>query len=121
MPDSRPVRRSKKPKAYPKVVVALYGPNGNFASRVKVVVRSSGRTREERNWYSDEIDVRQDPVILAEVWSFMHSHGEPQDTFVTAGVLGCPHVEGVDFSKGGRCEKCRWWIGRELGTQEVIH
>ena len=57
-------------------------------------------------------DVRDDPVIGAQVLSFLQHH-HVRSVVVGPGILGCPRGEGIDYPLGGVCPNCPYWAGRE--------
>jgi hypothetical protein len=101
-------------QGYPLGTVAFYGPDNLRATKVAVgiVHRESGKVREMERWISEIGDVRYDDMIGHQVLAFLQRHGVK--TVVTgAGILGCPHEEGIDYPEGATCPRCPYWAGRE--------
>ena len=101
-------------QGYPLGTVAFYGPDDQRATKVAVgIVHHDGdNVREMDKWISDVSDVRYDETIGQQVLAFLRQHSVR--TVVTgAGVLGCPHEEGIDYPEGTSCPRCPYWAGRE--------
>jgi hypothetical protein len=101
-------------QGYPVGTVAFYGPDNLRATKVVVgiVHRAGGHAREMEKWISEISDVRYDETIGNQVLAFIQRHGVK--TVVTgAGILGCPHEEGIDYPEGTACPRCPYWAGRE--------
>jgi hypothetical protein len=72
-----------------------------------------------RSWSSDAIDVRNDPVIAAELADWLRSQGIT-DTVSYDRIIGCPHEEGMDYPMGRSCPRCPFWAGIDRFTHEPI-
>ena len=101
--------------------VTVYGPNADRASKVAVaIVRAEGADPDPiRKWFSEEGDVRFDPVIDAEMSAFIREHGV-RSIAMPDRILGCPHEEGIDYPDGEKCPKCPFWANRDRFTHEPI-
>ena len=97
----------------PVATVALYGPDDLLASKLVVGFSPNPDSGivETQAWSSDD-DVRSDAAILEEALAFI-SERQVRSVVMTAGILGCPHEEGIDYPEGEHCELCTFWIGRE--------
>jgi hypothetical protein len=103
---------------YPLGTVIAYGPNDQVATKlVAAVFKRPGQQEPEalKRWFSQSGDVRQDPVIGAEVAGFLKQHGVTQAA-TSRGIFGCPHEEGIDSPLGGTCPLCPFWANRKRGT-----
>ncbi len=107
-------------RGYPVATVAFYGPDDRFASKVAVgiVAGEDEETSALERWFSDDMDVRNDPDIGAAIPEFIERH-EVKSVVMTEGIIGCPHEEGVDYD-GPTCPMCPFWAGRDRWTGEVV-
>jgi hypothetical protein len=108
-------------RGYPVATVAFYGPDDTRASKVAVGIISSegaGADPLER-WFSEDGDVRKDPVVGRQILEFTQHHGV-KTVVVTDGIIGCPHEEGVDYPDGEVCPACPFWAHRDRWTGETI-
>lgn len=118
-----PKRLRKKAKrgfrGYPVATIAFYGPDDRFASKLAVGI--IGGEGEEpmalERWFSEDIDVRNDPRVGAAALAFIEARGV-KSVAMTDGIIGCPHEEGVDY-EGPACPACHFWAGRDRWTGEV--
>jgi len=105
---------------YPVATVAFYGPDDRKATKVSVgIVPAEGAevTAMER-WFSEQLDVRNDPAILEKVIAFIRDSGA-KSVVMTDRIIGCPHEEGTDY-EGEVCPKCPFWAHRDRWTGERI-
>lgn len=72
-----------------------------------------------RSWSTDTSDVRNDPVIAAELADWLRSQGV-NDTVSYDRIIGCPHEEGIDYPLGRTCLQCPFWAGIDRFTHEPI-
>jgi hypothetical protein len=94
--------------------IAFYGPDNRHASKVAVGIApgaGEGVTHLER-WHEDRLDVRVDPRIGEAVTAFLRKHGVGT-VVMAAGIIGCPHEEGIDYPEGGECPQCPFWQGKD--------
>jgi hypothetical protein len=114
-PRERLERKSDRGfQGYPLGTVALYGPDSRHATKVVVgIVHHEGEDVSElEKWFSEVSDIREDEVVGHQILAFIQKHGVR--TVVTgAGILGCPHEEGIDYPEGAPCPRCPYWAGRE--------
>jgi len=47
-------------------------------------------------WFSEDIDVRHDPVVGEQIQAFLRQH-QARSVVVTDRVISCPHEEGTRF------------------------
>ena len=86
-----------------------------------VLERKKGKLRgQQRCWFSEDIDVRHDPVVGEQIQAFLRQH-QARSVVVTDRVIGCPHEEGIDYPEGHSCPHCPYWAGRDRFTHERIH
>ena len=120
-----PKRLRKKAKrgfrGYPVATIAFYGPDDRFASKVAVgIVAGEGEeTLALERWFSEGIDVRNDPEIGEGILQFIEQH-DVRSVALADGIVGCPHEEGVDY-QGETCPKCPFWANRDRWTGKIIH
>ena len=72
-----------------------------------------------RSWRTATSDVRNDPVIAAELAGWLHSQGI-KDTVSYDRIIGCPHEEGIDYPMGRTCPHCPFWASIDRFTHEPI-
>jgi len=72
---------------------------------------------ELHRWITQVGDVRNDPVIAAEVADFLKRNGVG-DTVSNERIMGCPHEEGIDYPLGGVCPHCPFWANIDRFTHE---
>ena len=72
-----------------------------------------------RSWSIDAGDVRNDPVISAEVTDWLRGQ-RIMDTLSYDRIIGCPHEEGIDYPMGRACPWCIFWAGIDRFTHEPI-
>ena len=82
---------------YPVATIAFYGPTASLATKVVVsIVREEGRDPDPlERWFSENIDVRNDPAIGDKILAFLKDH-DARSVIVTGDLIGCPHEEGID-------------------------
>ena len=85
-----------------------------------VVMIEGGETDVLERWFSDGGDVRNDPVITAEILEFIQLHGV-RSVVMADRIMGCPHKEGIDYPEGAKCPSCPFWAGRDRFTGKIIH
>ena len=97
MPASKPSRAT-----YPLATIAAYGPDNSRATKLVVgILRRAGQNdpKQMRTWSTDAGDVRNGPLIAAEVADWPHSQGI-KETLDYGRIIGCPHEEGIGLSHG---------------------
>ena len=117
------MRASQRSRAkYPLATVSVYGPDNRRATKLVVgILRHSGQKEPNpiRRWSADASDVRNDPVIAAELADWLRSQGI-KDTLSYDRVIGCPHEEGIDYPIGRTCPQCPFWVGIDRFTHEPV-
>lgn len=115
--DQPPVPRGRRVgkrvlKEGPVITVAFYGPDDRQATKVVLsIVKNSGSDSDPMIRLF-ATDVLEDLKVLEDSRAFLAAHKAPAIT-MTAGTVGCPHEEGVDFPLRGDCPKCPFWKGRQ--------
>jgi len=101
-------------RGYPVGTVAFYGPDDKRATKVvaTVVPGEHQELTELRRWFNEQLDVRVDSRVGAEVLAFLRRHGV-RSVAVVKGIFGCPHEEGIDYPEGEACPQCPFWAGRD--------
>jgi len=99
---------------FPIATVAFYGPDAERASKVAVGIVHGEKesVREMEKWHSEVTDVREDRVIGHQILEFIQRMGV-RSVVLGAGILGCPHEEGIDYPEGAYCPNCPYWAGRD--------
>ena len=72
-----------------------------------------------QRWFSQDTEVRTDPLIGEEVIAFVTAHGA-RSVNVANGIIGCPHEEGIDYPSGSVCPYCPYWAGHDRWAAERI-
>ncbi len=117
-PEEKRARRGKR--QYPLATLAPYGPDNTRASKVAVCIWAyEGAEPIIGRWFSQDTDVRLDPVIGQKVAEFLQSHGV-KTVIPSDEILGCPHEEGIDYPEGETCPECPFWANRDRFTHEII-
>ena len=100
-------------RGHPIATVAYYGPDNQFASKVAVgiILHEDGDVDFLERWFSNDVDVRQDPSINERVLRFIEDH-QARSVVMSNGIIGCPHEEGVDYHEGDVCPRCPYWANR---------
>ena len=119
-------RLSKKARhgfrGWPAATIAFYGPDLTRASKVAVgIVRFEGAGVEDedmKSWFSEDGDVRNDPLIGQHIVEFIEAHGV-RSVGMGTGIMGWPHQEGIDY-EGEWCPVCDFWKGRDRFTGELL-
>lgn len=103
------MRASKRSRAkYPLATISAYGPDNRRATKlVAGILRRAGQKDPNpmRSWSTDPSDVRNDPVIAAELADWLRSQGV-KDTIRYDRIIGWPHEEGIDYPIGRTCPQC---------------
>ena len=101
--------------------MSLYGPNAEFATKMVVAIFRDDRHIPEplERWFSEDMDVRENPEIGEKISALMKEHGV-KSVVAADRIMGCPHEEGIDYPEGKSCPKCPYWAGRDRFTHERI-
>jgi hypothetical protein len=119
-PLKKRVRRGFR--GYPVATVAFYGPDDRRATKVAVgiVAAEGGEPSALGRWFSDDTDVRTDPIIGQEIFTYIEGQGV-KSVVMADRIMGCPHEEGTDYPDGQVCPHCPFWAHRERFSGEVLH
>ncbi len=112
-------KNHNKPK-YPAATIAFYGPDDKHATKVVVAIIPAAEADPDplQKWVSGLTDVRSDDRIENEIQAFLKEHGV-KSTFITDGIIGCPHESGMDYPEGTNCPSCSFWSNRNRFTHEI--
>lgn len=120
---TRRVRAQSTPRQqYPFATIAAYGPDNQHATKLVVSVfdrPTDADSPEMRTWTTQQVDVRHDPVIAAEVAAFLQE-SRVAESVTGDRIIGCPHEEGIDYPMGRACPRCPFWAGIDRFTHEPI-
>jgi len=108
-------------RGFPVATIAFYGPDDKRASKVAVgilVAEDQDPVALER-WFSEDRDIRTDPVVAHEILQFIQRH-EAKSITMADHILGCPHEEGIDYPDGQVCPQCPFWAHRDRWTGNII-
>jgi len=116
-------KKSKKGmRGWPVATIAFYGPDASRATKVvvSIVPNEHAEPSELRDWQTVDGDVRNKPVIAAEMLAFIETHGA-KSVVMSDGLMGCPHQEGIDY-EGQYCPDpdCAFWHGRDRFTHKLV-
>ena len=118
----RSKRRGQRSHQYPLATIAAYGPDNTFATKLVVSVLERPGQRDPatmRTWTTQNIDVRTDLTIAADVADFLREQGV-RHTATSDRIMGCPHEEAVDYPMGRSCPRCPFWMGIDRFTHEPV-
>jgi hypothetical protein len=117
------MRASQRRRAkYPLATISAYGPDNRRATKLVVGILHRAGQKEPnpmRSWSTDAGDVRNDPLIAAELADWLRSEGI-KDTVSYDRIIGCPHEEGIDYPLGRTCPHCPFWAGIDRFTHRPI-
>ncbi len=114
---SKKARRGMR--GYPMGIVACYGPDDKRASKLVASVKTSQDAEpEQRKWFAETGDLRNDATVAAEILAFFEEHGV-KSVAMAERIIGCPHEEDIDYV-GRYCPKCTFWIGRDRWTGKLV-
>jgi hypothetical protein len=107
-------------RGYPLASIAYFGPDTRRATKVTVaIVRARGRLAgPTEHWSVEHGDVRSDSRAEEAILDFLRSF-DTRSVVITAGVVGCPHEEGVDDWQGNVCPHCPFWAGRNRWVRDL--
>jgi hypothetical protein len=100
-------------RKFPLGTIAFYGPDNQRATKlVAAVFKHPGQSEPEalHRWIIDQGDVRNDPVVAAQMTDFLKQYNVVQ-TVMSDRIIGCPHEEGIDYPLGEDCPQCPFWAG----------
>ena len=120
-PWSKRLRAKRGRGIFPVGTISFYGPDDGQATKVVAsIVASPGALPESlMRWFAQDLDVRLDPRIGAEVLAFL-SNGGARSIVKREGIWGCPHEEGTDYPEGGVCPECPFWANRDRDTGKLL-
>jgi hypothetical protein len=121
--DNERMRASERSRAkYPLATISAYGPDNRRATKLVVgILRRAGQkdANPTRRWSTDASDVRNDPVIAAELADWLRNQGI-KHTVSYDRIIGCPHEQGIDYPIGRTCPRCPFWASIDRFTHEPI-
>ena len=121
-PPLKPLAKKAKKgfRGYPVGTIAFYGPDDKRATKVavEIILGKDQPAAELRRWFSETVDVRNDPQVLAEIALFMTDFGV-KSTVMVDKIFSCPHEEGTDY-EGSTCPRCPFWANRDRYTGKLI-
>lgn len=129
MVDSQPKKPSRREQnasqqpVYPAAILAFYGPNDQYATKVvaTLVMSESDQSGSVcKKWRSQEGDIRNDPGVRQQILEFMQIHGVKR-VVMPDRIIGCPHEEGIDYPHGEKCPYCPFWATHDRWTGKPTH
>ena len=108
-------------RGFPVGTLSCYGPDDRRASKLvaAIIEQEGGDATEMRKWFSEQDDVRDDPVIIQEVTDFLEQY-DARTVVMPETIIGCPHEEGIDY-QGDVCPECPFWANRDRWTGDLTH
>jgi hypothetical protein len=101
---------------YPVATIAFYGPDDTRASKLVISIVPTDDPDdgliEQRRWFSDTADLRDDGKLAREALDLIAKHGA-KSLAMPPTIIGCPHEEGTDYPEGAACPQCPFWKGRD--------
>lgn len=92
---------------FPVGTLAYYGPDDQTCTKIIAsVVKAPNAKPQSRQWQAQ--NASEDPIVIARIGELFKSHGV-QEVVMTEGIIGCPHVEGIDYPQGKPCPECPFW------------
>ena len=121
--DKSPLKKKARRgfRGYPMATVAYYGPNDRYASKVvaSIIAEENADPDPLEKWLDDDdVDVRHNPSIQAQILAFIQQHGG-LSVVLPPGIIGCPHEEGIHYPEGKPCPECPFWAYRDRWTGEI--
>lgn len=121
--DKERMRASHRSRAkYPLATICAYGPDNTRATKLVATIVRRAEQKDPgpmRSWSTEASDVRNDPVIAADLADWLRSH-RIKETIRYDRIIGCPHEEGIDYPIGRSCSRCPFWAGLDRFTHEPI-
>jgi hypothetical protein len=117
---------AKKAKAnqhgqFPVGAVACYGPDDKLTTKIVAgVFLHEGAVPIVEEW--EGTDLRSSPQVESEIKKFFARQGV-KTVEMSAANVGCPHLQGKDFPRGGDCPLCPFWAGKQgsgAGEEEEL-
>lgn len=98
---------------FPLAGVAYYGPDDQTATKVVVAILGENQQIiKSVNWSTQAADIRLDETIAKHIKEFINAW-QIKKIVIAEGILGCPHVPGIDFPLGDDCPLCPFWATKE--------
>lgn len=113
-PITRLRKRAKQgDQGLPKATLAFYGPNNTRASKavLGIFLHDDSEAIIHR-YFSDDADARYEIDIQESILARIREHNV-RSLIMMEEIFGCPHEEGIDYSKGEPCPQCPFWKGRD--------
>ena len=91
-------------RGYPVSTISFYGPTDSFASKaaVGIVLYEGGEADLLERWFSDEVDIRLNRLVIRQIGEFIRSRNV-KSVVMPDRILGCPHEEGIDYPEVETC------------------
>jgi hypothetical protein len=108
-------------RGFPVGTLSCYGPDDRRASKLvaAIIEHEGGDATEMRKWFSEQDDVRDDPLIIQEVTDFLEQF-DARTVVMPETIIGCPHEEGIDYQEDV-CPECPFWANRDRWTGDLTH
>jgi hypothetical protein len=92
---------------FPYGTLVYFGPDAtNVTKIVAVVIKAQDSNPILKSWSGPEIISNQN--ALSEIGHFFIKY-QVDNIIMTHGIVGCPHIEGVDYEVGEGCPYCPYW------------
>jgi HEAT repeat protein len=98
-------------KKYPIGTIAYYGPDDRTITKiVAAVVKNENAEPILERWVGTTVS--NNPKVQRQIRGLFDRH-KVKSVVTTDGNIGCPHEEGMDFSRGEDCPFCPFWAGKQ--------
>jgi len=92
---------------YPIGTIAYYGPDNLEVTKIIAAVLVDEKTNPIiKEWRGQ--DLAQNQEVAKAIGEYFQEM-KVQKVVMTEGIIGCPHLEGVDFPEGTSCPLCPYW------------
>lgn len=97
----------------PMAAIAYYGPDDQTATKAVVaIIDPTQNILDSISWQVESGDIRFDESTSQEIAAYIKNQGVAK-AVIAEGILGCPHVPGVDYPAGETCPYCPYWAEKE--------
>ena len=92
---------------FPVGTLVYFGPDDKTITKIAaIIIPTPDKETIVQSWQGKNITTQ--PEAIAEIGDFFKKHNV-RDVVMTEGVVGCPHVEGIDYPQGEQCPRCTFW------------
>ncbi|MEH6824267.1 MAG: hypothetical protein V7629_10200 [Motiliproteus sp.] len=106
-------------QGYPLITIAYYGPNDKHATKVVVGFIAEEHAPALLEKFMTEADARMDATVHSAIIKIIERSGA-KSVVLGAGIMGCPHEEGIDYPESEECPECAFWQGKDRFTGKPV-